>query len=122
MINIRHREKGTEHEYAAIDVGGHTFIVSERDGDPHLYLCDHATIRVEGEYKYETMARMNERDFVGSYTDVFEKSLRDNRLTLEISDDSDQVRTSWMPLNVDEDQMGHELEMRLQDVLRRYRR
>lgn len=62
-LDIRHHEAGTEYEYASIKVGGHILLISERDGDPHIYLCDHATIRVEGELKDEVTVVVGRDEF-----------------------------------------------------------
>lgn len=50
-IDVRHCSQKTDYEYVAVDVGGHTILISEREGDPNLHIPDHATIRVHGDQK-----------------------------------------------------------------------
>jgi hypothetical protein len=62
-IEVRRYEEGTGHEFVAVTLAGHTIQLTERDGDPHLYVQDHASIRIEGELKDEVTVVVGEDEF-----------------------------------------------------------
>jgi len=76
-LDIRHREVDTVHEYAIIEVGGHHLQVREKDGDPHLYLHDHATIRIEGDLKDEVTVVVGKDEFPTNIVPLTEKQFWD---------------------------------------------
>lgn len=72
-LDVRRYEEGTEHEWVSVDVGGHRLQIRERDGDPHLYVQDHATIRIEGDLKDEVTVVVGKDEFPTEILPLSEK-------------------------------------------------